>query len=105
MAISTEVYQGDSSDTIVVSVTNDGAAVTDLTGYTGKLSIATQTGATALVDKSMTISGSTFKGQLTPSETAALSVGVYIGVVEVRKDSISFKKEYHFSFTVKKQGY
>lgn len=105
MTITTELYQGDSSDTVSVNVFSAGVQVTDLTGYSGKFTIVKKLGDSPLVDKNMVVVGSAFRSQLTPTESAALGLGTYVGVVEIKNDALFFKKETHISVTVNKQGY
>lgn len=105
MAVTTTLYQGDSSDIVAVAVYSAGVQVTDLTGYSGKFSIVKALGDVAEVTKDMVVVGDEFRSQLTPAESNAIDPGIYIGVVEIKNDTLEFKKEHHITVTINKQGY
>ncbi len=101
-----ELYQGDSSDIVSVSVYSAGVLVTDLDGYVGKFSIVKCLGdAPEFMPKDMVVVGTAFRSQLTPTESAGLAPGVYIGVAEISNTVLAFKKESHITVTINKQGY
>ena len=105
MTTSMELYQGDSSDLVNIDVYHDDVLVTDLTGYSGKFSVMRKLGSTLLIDKTMSVVSGSFQAQITPTESQALSVANYIGVVEITNTDLAYKKETHISIAVRKQGY
>jgi hypothetical protein len=99
------MYQGDSSDIIAIRVYSAGVQVMDLDGYEGVLSICTLTDGTSVLEKELVIVDDEFRIQIAPDESATLAVGAYNCVVEVKNDTLSYKKEYHLPLTIKRQGF
>jgi len=100
-----ELYQGDSSDVVSVSVTNAGVVVTDLANYAGTFAIVKTLGDDALLSKAMTAVSSKFQAVLTPAESAALTPGSYIGIAEITNDVLGYNVETRFDVLIKQQGY
>jgi hypothetical protein len=105
MTLATEIYQGDSSDVIAVSVYYNEEAVADLTGYTATLSVVSCLGADPLIEKSMNADDSVFTAQIAPDESEELDVGSYIIIAQVENLDLDFRKEQHIALEVLKQGY
>lgn len=106
MTNSMEFYQGDSSDIVSVSVYSAGVLVTDLDGYSGKFSVVKCVGDDPeYTPTNMTVVGTAFQDMISPSNSANLAPGKYIGVAEIKNDVLAFKKETHIEITVLKQGY
>lgn len=100
------LFVGDSSDTVVTRVYSNDTLVTDLTGYTGTFSVVAAIGdSPSLVIKNMTVSGSTLTAQLTPTDSATIGAGTFVGIIQVANSGISYKKEEHITVTINAQGY
>ena len=102
-----DIFQGDSSDVVETTVYSNGVQATGLiaAGYTGTLSLVSALGETPLVTNTMTEVSDKFRGTFTPADTAAITVGSYIGVVQIINNSLSYKKEEHFTINIDTQGY
>lgn len=105
MALSIELYQGDSSDFIEIAVYSAGVLVTDLTGYVGKFTMVRCVGDAEIFVKDMVDVSNKFRTQISPAESAALAAGEYVGIAEISNATLDFKKEHHITVTVKTQGY
>lgn len=101
------LYQGDSSDVFQVSLTDEnGAAITDLTDYTGHFSVAASlSDDTPPISKAMTKTAGVFRSSITPTESTDLDPGEYIAVVEISNLGDGFRKEVHIPVVINQQGY
>lgn len=102
-------YQADSSDTLAFTVYSNDIVVADLTGYTGKFSVVKRLGDTPIFTKNMTVVEDVgveqYRVIITPTESAMLSPGSWIGVAEIENSTLVFRREEHIQITVQKQGY
>lgn len=105
MSITTEFYQGDSSDIFKVQVFSAGELVTDLTNYAGKFTVMKKLGDSPLIEKSMVVTEDSIRSQILPDESEDLEIGNYIGVAEITNSGLQYRKETHVKIAVRKQGY
>jgi len=98
--------QGDSSPIVSVTIFDTaGAQITNLTGYTGVISIVQNLGGATIVFNEMDVVSSAFQGQFTPDQTDALAVGSYVTIVEIENEDLEFRREIQYSTVVSQQGY
>lgn len=105
--LSTEFNQGDSSDVFQIAVYSQGVQVVgvDLNDYSGKFAVVKKLGLDPLLTKNMVVVDDTFRAVIEPAESQALATGQYIAITEITNTDVSFRKEDHTTFSVRKQGY